>query len=66
MLASVVVGMPMEPNMVGTPLAKRQASIERSGSKPRARSMEVGMATASAATRAPWASMRSTQGASTS
>ena len=46
MEASVVVGMPMEPNMVGTPLARRHTSTAFMGSKPRAIIMEVGMATA--------------------
>ena len=46
MEARVVVGMPMEPNMVGVPLAIRQARMEMMGSTPRAIIMEAGMATA--------------------
>ena len=46
MEASVVVGMPMEPNMVGTPLAIRQARMEVTGETPSATSMLAGMATA--------------------
>ena len=46
MLARVVVGMPIEPNMVGTPLASRQARMPVIGLKPRAMSMLAGMATA--------------------
>ena len=46
MEASVVVGMPMEPNIVGTPLAMRQARMEVTGEMPSAMSMLAGMATA--------------------
>ena len=46
MEARVVVGMPMEPNMVGTPLAMRQARMAVTGWMPSATSMLAGMATA--------------------
>ena len=46
MVASVVVGMPMEPNMVGVPLAIRQATMAMMGLMPRPASMPAGMATA--------------------
>ncbi len=46
MVASVLVGMPMEPNMVGTPLASRHERMAVTGLMPRATSMEAGMATA--------------------
>ena len=42
----MVVGMPMEPNIVGTPLASRHTSTALMGSKPSAIIMAVGMATA--------------------
>ena len=46
MEARVVVGMPMEPNMVGTELAMRQARMASTGATPTATSMLAGMATA--------------------
>lgn len=46
MEASVVVGIPMEPNIVGTPLAMRHARIAVTGETPSATSMLAGMATA--------------------
>ncbi len=45
-LASVVVGMPMEPQGVGNPLASRQTRHEKMGSNPMAASMPAGMAMA--------------------
>ena len=44
--AKVVVGMPIEPNVVGTELATRQAIIERRGLKPSATIIAAGIATA--------------------
>ena len=46
MLASVAVGMPIEPNIVGKPLAMRHERIDVTGSRPSATSMLAGMATA--------------------
>ena len=46
MAASVVVGMPTEPNIVGVPLAMRHTRMDVMGSMPSASSMEAGMATA--------------------
>ena len=46
MEASVVVGMPIEPNMVGTPLAIRQHRMAVTGEMPSATSIDAGMATA--------------------
>ena len=46
MEASVVVGMPMEPNIVGTVLAIRQERIASTGPRPTAMSIDAGMATA--------------------
>lgn len=44
--ASVTVGIPMDPNGVGTPLAIRHNRHAISGSKPSPTSMLAGMATA--------------------
>ena len=44
--ANVVVGIPIEPNVVGTELATRHAMIDFSGSKPTATIIAAGIATA--------------------
>ena len=45
-LAKVTVGIPIEPNIVGIPLATKQANIASIGSKPKAINIEEGIATA--------------------
>ena len=44
--ANVVVGIPIEPNVVGTEFATRHAMIDLSGSKPTATIIAAGIATA--------------------
>ena len=44
--ANVVVGMAIEPNVVGTEFATKQAKIDFNGSKPTATIIAAGMATA--------------------
>ena len=44
--AKVVVGIPMEPKVVGTALATKQAIIDLSGLKPTATIIAAGIATA--------------------
>mgnify|MGYP001754153464 CR=1 FL=1 len=44
--ANVVVGIAMEPKVVGTELATRQAKMDLSGSKPTATIIAAGIATA--------------------
>jgi len=60
MVASVAVGMPIEPNIVGRPLARRHARMAVTGLTPSAASMLAGMATAVPNPPCPRGSCRST------